>query len=237
MKIISPFSDYYDSCRAYGIDDKITYVRKTEHISSAIFSNAAVDPRVSPTRLAVKRVSQAIGSCRSSYFTPMVVGFCGKLYVGLKYYVDLSKDPRKPISNNIGFTSGPNIVASYAWQAGDLPAEALEFKYGGIWNRKTVGEWFAETQLDFEDINLFHTLQTPVFVVDDWNIFIEPKLVDYKFQRRLDPFTVFQELSMFLGGVLQVGDPAMEEISDEVRIQQHGFDKRSFRKEPTKHRR
>jgi hypothetical protein len=47
----------------------------------------------------------------------------------------------------------------------------------------------------------------------------------------MDPFTLFQELSMFVGGVLPRNPNPMVEITDDkVKVAKHGFDKWSFRK-------
>jgi hypothetical protein len=56
-------------------------------------------------------------------------------------------------------------------------------------------------------------------------------LGEYDFQRAIDPYTVFQEISMFVGGVLPRNPNPMVEITDQkVKAEKHGFDKWSFRK-------
>jgi hypothetical protein len=50
-----------------------------------------------------------------------------------------------------------------------------------------------------------------------------------EFQKVLDPFTAYQELEMWISGVLGQ-NPQPLEVSDEVKIQQHGFNEWSFRK-------
>jgi hypothetical protein len=52
----------------------------------------------------------------------------------------------------------------------------------------------------------------------------------------MDSFTAFQEISMFLGGVLGAGEKNIVEVEDKYKITQHGFNKWSFRKEPEKKR-
>jgi hypothetical protein len=54
-------------------------------------------------------------------------------------------------------------------------------------------------------------------------------LKDIEFQRVLDPFTAYQELDQWISGVLGQ-NPEPDEVSDKVKIQQHGFDSWSFRK-------
>lgn len=56
-------------------------------------------------------------------------------------------------------------------------------------------------------------------------------LKNFQFMKVLDPYTIHQELSMWVGGVLPGSSPIMETISEKVKIEKHGFDpKWSFRK-------
>lgn len=56
-------------------------------------------------------------------------------------------------------------------------------------------------------------------------------LKTWGFARAVDPYTLFQELSMFVGGVLPRNPNPMVEITDpDVKVAKHGFDKWSFRK-------
>ena len=86
-----------------------------------------------------------------------------------------------------------------------------------------------------DEINDIHfLLDSPIIIVKkrgDENIIINPKLKDYRFYKIVDSFTAFQELSMFIGGVMGGKVPKMVEISNEDKIAKHGFDKWSFRKE------
>lgn len=70
--------------------------------------------------------------------------------------------------------------------------------------------------------------------VDKWRCNSAEKgwsLKDYDFPRAMDPYTLFQELSMFVGGVLPRNPNPMVEITDDnVKVSKHGFDKWSFRK-------
>lgn len=63
-----------------------------------------------------------------------------------------------------------------------------------------------------------------------------PRLQDVEFQAVIDPFTAFQEISMYLSGVIgSKGNPMVQLSDDEIR-DKHGFDPvYGFRKLPTKH--
>jgi hypothetical protein len=60
-----------------------------------------------------------------------------------------------------------------------------------------------------------------------------PNLDELKFQRVLDGHLLYQEINMFLGCICSP-ENNMVEISEKDRINQHGFDKWSFRKIPSK---
>lgn len=65
---------------------------------------------------------------------------------------------------------------------------------------------------------------------------INPALEDVQFFKVFGPAEAYQELDMFWGGVLAPESGAVTVIEDRHRIAQHGFDKHSFRKAPTKKR-
>lgn len=58
---------------------------------------------------------------------------------------------------------------------------------------------------------------------------INPILKDLDFAGVVDPFTAFQEISMFLSGVLGINEPEMIEISDKHKRDAKGFDDKSFK--------
>lgn len=63
---------------------------------------------------------------------------------------------------------------------------------------------------------------------------LHPTLESYQFFKVFPHTSAFQEIAMFVGGVLPNPGPEMATISDQDRIQQHGFDSWSFKKLPTK---
>lgn len=63
----------------------------------------------------------------------------------------------------------------------------------------------------------------------EWNACLK----DVDFFRVFDPFTAFQELSMYYGGVLVHPNRPIPDVSDEDMVEVKGFDKKwSFRKPP-----
>ena len=64
--------------------------------------------------------------------------------------------------------------------------------------------------------------------------FINPNLKNYEFYKIFDTFQAFQEIQMFLGGVLGAGEKNIIEVEDKYKIAGHGFNKWSFRRESKK---
>ena len=85
--------------------------------------------------------------------------------------------------------------------------------------------------------------KTPVIVSykekenkDSIKLISNPKLFEYNFLKMIDPYTLFQEIQMYVGGVLGNNEPNIIEVSDDVKIASHGYNKWSFRNTPKKKR-
>lgn len=52
----------------------------------------------------------------------------------------------------------------------------------------------------------------------------------FLFQRAVDPYSLFQEIAMFVGNWPNPGNPIVKITDDKVKAAKHGFDKWSFRK-------
>jgi hypothetical protein len=58
---------------------------------------------------------------------------------------------------------------------------------------------------------------------------LNPILENYKFVKLFDPFTAFQEISMFISGVLGTNENETVEVDEKYRMAACGIDKTSFR--------
>ena len=101
------------------------------------------------------------------------------------------------------------------------------------------GETFAQQfKRDRTEINV--ELGSPVVSFDcpgtyHATLIVNPRLRDYDFAAVADPYTTFQRIEQFADTHFVERRP-MVRISNEDRIAEHGFDKWSFRKMPTKRR-
>lgn len=91
---------------------------------------------------------------------------------------------------------------------------------------------------DFNDLHF--DLDCPIAYVSDdtrWSsahAMTSPCLKDMEFYRVADPFTAFQELSMYISGVMGGRSPGVVDIGNDDRIAKHGFNEWSFRRESVK---
>ena len=115
-------------------------------------------------------------------------------------------------------------------------------KCGVVDNKKTkwskdsdisrVRRWFDDPKQ--YDVNWLIEHKVTCVVMDpNGDIQINPPMRDYQFYRKMDPYTTYQELDMWISGTLAYPQNMMIEVEDKYRIMAHGFDvKYGFRKRP-----
>jgi hypothetical protein len=153
-----------------------------------------------------------------------IVGFCGKLYLGWKLYYKVKERDLMGIMEEVTKT---DIVYGYE--------NVKDFHKVSYWRNDIEDD--VKHVMGYDPIEMFREAKSPIFTyeVGRVNIFkTNPILKDFKFYKEVDAFTAFTELQMFISGVLGVGEKELIEVEDKYKIGQHGFDKWSFRREPTK---
>jgi len=153
-----------------------------------------------------------------SYF---IIGFCGKVYIGWKIYNIVNKLFDVKITYDLDYMKSVLKPSDYR------------------------GNFMEDVDYiqNYNAIKLFRELNAPIFVYDsdykrteiygrgNSKFFVNPNLGEYEFYKIFDAFQAFQEIQMFIGGVLGTGEKEIVEVADKYKIQQYGFDKWSFRKE------
>ena len=237
MYIISKQKDYYDGVvGTVGIDKTIVYERVLQEIENEKdYPQEIVElergEEVGYWRMGLQRYHVKKEQKRFAGNCAFIVGFCGKLYVGWKFYRKIERR----------FHYSPAWKVEFTYDA-DYAAKYMETQVG----KNT----FLHDQLKKIDnanvLDVFREYNTPAFAYDcEWSednyggnyrhkFEINPILKDLQFYKVFDAFTAFQEIQMFISGVLGTGEKEMVEIEDKYKIGQHGFDKWSFRREPTK---
>ena len=228
--------DYYDGIvGTMGVDKTIIYDREIKEFSKNEIplpfkhtrSNYYVKQIPSFLKLGGYHIKKEYRRFYENY-SYFIIGFCGKLYIGWKLY---------KTSNNIN----KELVTQLIYDFNEI-SQYLDYKqvwYGNL-------EDHVKNVLNYDALQLFREFNTPVFIYDhDYNrmlsirhgwyenprFIINPLLSNYEFYRVFDTFQAFQEIQMFLGGVLGNKEKEIIEVADKYKIEQHGFDKWSFRKE------
>tara|TARA_Y100000310_G_scaffold345710_1_gene468647 strand:+ start:5529 stop:6296 length:768 start_codon:yes stop_codon:yes gene_type:complete len=255
MRIISKHSDYYDGVRAYGADPKLVYVRKLEVINPT-WQTPLPDEIRQNVPLGFAKIPtleyRPFGSLRSVRTGYVSIGFCGKLYTVLewrgKYYhhpEDILKAmlKRETIHTPDGrsFTNEPAIPKEHA-----NTVRRQKFRgdnYHFPFNTKGWEHWCERYQGKVIGDAPFILLGAPVYSYENpgggYNrtFTINPTLKEFGFPRLVDPWTAWQELSMYIGNNLAQELQGMDQICDEDMAAMKGFGhKYAFRKEPTKRR-
>lgn len=234
MRIISKFNDYYDSALGYGEDRSLVYERKTEDFE--ISSNQEKNlPYVNKNRS--YRLSRDKWDTELFY-----LGFCGKIYPVVKFserYPALSPSNFNPIvrylysleqvqefckENNIELRDEKEYFSKYS-RGYDVDSVRSLTRFFNQTDFMGLEKIFAE-----KNIPLFTYKSDPTSNSNKTMIQHNPSLKDVQFFKVKDSFSCFQEISMFVGGVLKSKENEMVQISDEDKIAKHGYDKWSFRK-------
>lgn len=238
MRIFSKFHDYYDPVAAHGHDDKVTYQRDTKEFKpSKEFKKVwalVTEPDVQ-TRDWRERYLPV------EYVTGHLLIFCGKFYPAvsflrrpdrLMYSLDEMKEEARSISH-----------LKFYGEANPWELFTSDLYYGHERQRMAGALACIERFLDWKGkeheslTDLHRDAGTPILYGNNdsrhgWRYYENPELKKLGFQRIFPPFQAFQEIEMYVAGVMGGQAPPMVEVSNATRIAKQGFDKWSFRTPP-----
>lgn len=229
MRIISRKHDYYDIGLGLGHEDSVVYVRE-------------------PVDIELHKYSKP----RKTMFDYVFVGFCGKIYVACVAHAF------KPIDDIVGVCytieevdrfvrenfskrdaerySGSNSRTRSSGYPSSWIGDPL-YNYG-LTDRNSICVSFKNMKDSAFSrySNLFREYNCPIFVVDppENKIHVNCLLRPWEFYKVFDPYSAFQEISMYVGGVLLAPVNPVPVVSDETMRDIKGFDKFSFRKDKSK---
>jgi hypothetical protein len=226
MKIYSKFHDYYDSVLKFSQTDEdgVVYERESKQY---VFDKNMAEIKSSG------HVQYYLNS--NLYF----IGFCGKIYPVFNYHFEEGESK----NFHIGIDNEALIekIKEYKKRASgryEYPDSVCLNKLLGI--KEQFDWWRNYTYVNpFKLEDFFIKYETPIFVFCNsvenrerkWTLKTNPCLKDFDFQRIVDPYSAFQEISMFFNSTLtNVKTPKMPVGSDVVIAESKGFDKWSFRK-------
>ena len=223
MRIIGG-RDYYDSARAFGEDRETVFIRavyeKSPWVKTPFGSDWSFPFVPWDTRDCVEEIS---------------VVFCGKIYNGVAV-----RDHR--LTNQ-----------SYHWSVGSFKEAAKEYDFkvmdvvSSHWDKDNRRPRRLSDVFSIEDLSRNHlnyAIENGVVIAirnpfdrngrdlhDHWKVNTDG-LKDIAFPKVIDPYSAFQEISMFVGGVLpRSGNPMVELTGEKIMLQKHGMDKWSFRRQ------
>ena len=250
MLIIKKYHDYYDSAVGVdGIDKTCIYERLPVQESNQyemgkiheLFKGDKVGWHCGPYSENYSKFRYNKPQKNDPYFImPFIIGFCGKTYVGYVFKWDVYNDLDK-----IKIVYGPDEF--FETQKFDATKKYSRYKT----NYERTKKYFDRFH-DKEHSDLFVKYHTPIWVYDFGTNIVKyendgfknnqfnyrnkyfmtnPPLNDYEFYRIFNTQMAFQEIQMYLQGVLGNKEKEIVVISEKDKLQQHGFDpKYSFRK-------
>lgn len=214
MRIVSKFKDYYDGAGKDFGKDSTCFVRHTEEINP----DKNITDQISLWRYG-KYNANRFGIDHG------IIGFCGKIYPFITN--DYNSDTTKACFN-IEECQKLNIDESqYIYEPWSRPNEI----------------WFDQYKNPNSAIyRIFKQFNTAYFLIINsgpaYKYIKYPILRQYGFYRIFDTQQAYQEIEMYLGNVLHPRDnPYIAPVPDTIKAESHGFDKWSFRKEPSSWRR
>lgn len=208
--------DFYDCGLSLGIDPTIILVRgnsKSVPVKDAGGTLLAKSIEVEPWN-------------SSAVIYGVAVAFCDKVYRGVMI--------AGPFGRDEGVWSAEKLRV---WQAAQ---KGVKLTIGSRWGERkmTLEEYFKP--FSASDALRDYMIRNKVSIMvetmdryhrDDPRFEVNPfTLKQIGFAKAIDPYTAFQELSMWIGGVLGGTSPEICKITDDqVLIANHGYDKHSFR--------
>jgi len=252
MKIISKFKDYYDCIQAQGQDLTCLWVRECR-IAWEEFERDDIYYKLKLTKRCYLN-KEGISYCS------LFIGFCGHIYplLKVKYYKNF-----KEIDSCIAYNKEDVFKFASKYLKHRQLQKFYENEDIKFYQKVTVNNLFYVNTLDLTKLFLKYKTPIFIgsFMLNEgkhrckliihnnnenlkhlYNITLSGKydkrkfisLQDLEFYRIIDTYTAFQEIHMYLSGVLGVNNPHVPEMDNQTKIDTKGFDKWSFRKESTK---
>jgi len=222
MIIDSKFKDYYDVVASQGVDKSIVYNRVQE------FNTGFPEKESLLFSLGGNRRWGRFYGAEIAHQHFLVL-FCGKAYFGVQFsgFVKGNYDSWIEYDHE-------KIISRIA-EAEPMPRKKYMEKYTTVEVCKKVLENVNRLNVS---IDYFRKYKAPV-IIEVYNHnsrqliqITNPKLKNYRFERVVDPYTAFQEIQMFISGVLGQGNTMKElPISDKLRAESKGFNDLSFRRQ------
>lgn len=232
MRIISTFRDYYDSVQLSGVDYSLIFKRVSN--DTKLGRNCFPDLWKFVAELQNhERKSHGIIQGPSYSVFPLILGFCGNLFPMIQVLDD--DDPEQLVQTFHDLDSYWRRLCEIKEEFG---RKFIEGNSVLTENKARIKEYFANASR-WPLQGYFASLNAPYFALRfnierELVIQVNPLLSELGFFAVRDPYTAYQDIAMYLSGVLTQIENKEVNISDADKIAKRGFDKNSFRKPPSK---
>lgn len=228
MKIISKFSDFYDSC-SYMCGEDIVYERNIDNI---VFIKEEFSSKIYQRDLVVKDLNELYKNIYSPYrkyrltnnqFLYLTKSF---LIIGEKLipYVEICRDDSKKIVFTFEKLSSIMDTQPINWWSKNNYQNYFEMNHNDF--HKKVRKFSNAPIISFSDYEDEWSVPEPIRMLS--GCCLNPSLKKLGFSKILQASEVLQEIEMFINK-LNTQEKEVN-MSDKVKIHQAGFDKNSFRK-------
>lgn len=257
MRIISTFTDYYDSVQGLGIDKSCVFKREEsqKHVAGL---TPVIQFMIKQIYSARFHVSEKLDWNNKNMMTlrRFVIGYCGTLIRVYKF-----KHYRESEIIEEKFIYHPDKAFEYFKKYQSLYSTysnlAKTYYKKEMMKCKSTPQSIeiATRPISTELGDFFQDLQAPLFVypagdcpsynyentprrggyrpMEQIEIFRNPKLKDMEFFACKDPFTCYQNIYQYLSGVLTQRDDIETPMTEKDKVNQHGFDQKyGFRTRP-----
>ena len=238
MLIISKFHDYYDSSIGYGgIDKTIIYKREQNIIEYPKSRRGGKDDKYTKLYNQYFKFFDDNDLIfddrefidRQYRYYKIVLLICGKIYC----CIQLTHKEK-----NIFLYDYDEVINSIKNEFGEkVYQNFINYKsYYSYSKHPDIKAFFdIPNTLNISELKIieYHRLlNSPI--IQYWSpfspqIIINPKLKDIQFYKKIDAFQMFQNIEMFISGVMGSGKKEIIEVDDIAKRDKHGFDYKSFK--------
>lgn len=253
MRIVSKFKDYYDVNLAYGQDDNLRYIRHPNVVELKEFDDC--HPLIN--KLPSYNTMSGKFSCRS-----LIVGFCGKIYPILSLNESSSNWNYNFFDKNIVKCYNIEDIdnyflpklnehqielyhcSSYKEWCYKQRTKAYRNAFSAEHSREKFAKFFENIKkVENNFAELFIEFKSPIFTYEYRPRFNVGRRVTFNaclretgFVKIFPPVQALQELSMYMGSIA-APEKIIPHVDDKTLAEAKGFDKFSFRKDPSKKKR
>lgn len=244
MKIISKFQDYYDSAAGYGVDSTQVLLRKKEELTK----QCDLFKKINLKEKKMVYIMKNLRRLNVSEVQFSILFFCGKAHplIKLVYQEDVKEKKLKnkvfhffkidDLNDHMKEIHGEEFVQN------NWLKKTKKDLYGSLFSEELARNFFNQNISNSEILDLHHHYKSPYFTAEfvsgygikrNVTVRLMPELKELGFQKVVDPFSCFQEISQFAFGVLGVNENEIVDIEDKYLVAGKGFDtKYGFRKRP-----